>query len=481
MPDGIIYYTDGSARPNPGNAGWGVHGYYYKEEKPKKGAGVKTHILTSNGYRAKLDAGAKELEVTPINYIDSIGSLIAPSTNNVAEMRAAVEALKDSLKYDAKKVSIYSDSKMVVEGSNKWIYNWKNNGWVKKDGSQLSSLDLWKSIYDLKEQLKNKDVEVSFDWVMGHGDNPGNNQADKLAVIGTMRSKRDSYVVQTDKVAPEGYWSKPSIRHPLIDHGALYFNTLSGYNVKGQYYLGNKYKEEDQLGAPTADTAYSIVKLKQPEWVLEFIRDEQTKICDNGKRDLLVVSRVDTLYKNDIYADIEKYGLDVLIKGKNRWDLFYFQNNDPITRILVPPKLAQRAVEELTVLYYKLEQYEEKSTELIYNDITALFYDTIDVTKKKETVRENKLSDRIQSSIPNIDVNVKCLKDGKEVETSLTLIFGCDILSRNALKKIEGQNPKITLITWTESDSMIRYATVVETDDGISITSSVYSDMKILK
>lgn len=481
MAKGLIQYTDGSARPNPGNAGYGIHGYYYDTEKPKKGSGHKTHILTSAGYRSKLDIGAKDIEVTPIEYIDTVGSIIAPATNNVAELKAAIEALKNTAKYEINNLTILSDSKMVVEGSNNWIYSWQKYNWKKKDGSPLSNVHLWQEIYQLKNDLKTKNIDVKFDWVMGHGDNPGNIIADKLSVIGTMRSKKDSFIVQEDKRPPEGYWKYEVDKSPLIDSSALLFNTLEGYNQAGLYFLSNKHKEEDMIGAPVSDSAYSVVKLFKPDPSIELIRKYQSDVCDHGKRDLIVLARLDNLYNPDINKDIMEYGSDVLIRDKEkRWDLFHAGSNEPITRILLPPKLAARAIEELSFLLYRLEQYEQKDESLTLTDITDLFYESVEVTKKKVIVKETKLKENIVVGQSSIKVNVNYRQKDIVKQTELILSLSADLIGRNALKRIEGHNPKITVLTWEESDLMIKHATIIECDDGISISASVYSNLKLL-
>jgi hypothetical protein len=47
---------------------------------------------------------------------------------------------------------------------------------------------------------------------------------------------------------------------------------------------------------------------------------------------------------------------------------------------------------------------------------------------------------------------------------------------RNNLKKIEGLNPRVYLITWRESQQSIRYATVIVTDVGYGIWSNFFAD-----
>ena len=69
---GAVFYTDGGCGPtNPGFMGYGIHGYIYKFDKPKKGAGLVSHVLTSVGYVSKSNLNTDNNEqVTPISYID---------------------------------------------------------------------------------------------------------------------------------------------------------------------------------------------------------------------------------------------------------------------------------------------------------------------------------------------------------------------------------------------------------------------------
>ena len=47
---GMVLYTDGGCRPNPGFGGWGVHGYEFEMSKSTKGIGHPTHVSTAAGY-----------------------------------------------------------------------------------------------------------------------------------------------------------------------------------------------------------------------------------------------------------------------------------------------------------------------------------------------------------------------------------------------------------------------------------------------
>lgn len=481
MSQSIILYTDGSARPNPGYAGWGVHGYLYLNEKPKKGAGLKTSVLTSVGYRLKLDAQSKETEVTPIKYFDSFGGMPYGSTNNTAELKATIEALKIAMNYDLKKILILSDSKMVVQGLTSWIKAWKKNGWLKKDGLPVGSKELWQEIEELQSLHESKGTKVNYEWVKGHGDDVGNNIADKLSVIGTFRSMRGELMHECNIRDAQGYWKQEIDKHPLIDFPGIIFNTLEGFNSPGLYYLTNKCKEDDVIGTPTPNTAYAVVRIKEPDPIIEFIRKEQSRICGHGQYDLLVMGHLASIFKPAVYQDIMNYGLDVLDKIRdNKWDLVHTPTKEPVTRVLIPPKIAMRSVEHLSWLFSTLEEYEEDSSSLCITDITDQFYDQTITTKKGVQTVLTKLKDEyiVGYSKKQFDVNYEL--NAVINSCPVVLTFSQDIPGRNALKNIESMSPKVCIVTWMESDSMFRYATIIQTQNDISIWASAHSNLRFI-
>ncbi|MCH5687212.1 reverse transcriptase-like protein [Niabella sp. W65] len=87
MEQGIVIYTDGASRGNPGPGGYGV-------------------ILMYKGHAKELSGGFKR------------------TTNNRMELMAVIEGLK-ALKTNEIPVSIYSDSQYVVNAVSKgWLRNW---------------------------------------------------------------------------------------------------------------------------------------------------------------------------------------------------------------------------------------------------------------------------------------------------------------------------------------------------------------------
>lgn len=131
----IKVYTDGSALGNPGPGGYGI-------------------VMISGKHRKDFLQGYQL------------------TTNNRMELLAVIIAL-EAIKSDQAEVTIYSDSKYVVEAIEKrWVFEWVKKGFKKKKNP-----DLWRRF--LKIYPKHK---VKFIWVKGHAGNPLNERCDQLAV-----------------------------------------------------------------------------------------------------------------------------------------------------------------------------------------------------------------------------------------------------------------------------------------------------------
>ncbi|MBR2033770.1 MAG: ribonuclease HI [Alphaproteobacteria bacterium] len=134
----VEIYTDGACSGNPGAGGWGVILRYGKIEKELSGGEFQT-------------------------------------TNNRMELQAVIEALK-ALKKECE-ITLYTDSKYVMDGVNEWMPNWKRNGWkTTNKKSPVKNIELWQELDVLLVKHKIKWV-----WVKGHNDHPENERVDKLA------------------------------------------------------------------------------------------------------------------------------------------------------------------------------------------------------------------------------------------------------------------------------------------------------------
>ena len=88
------------------------------------------------------------------------------------ELLSVIVAL-ESIKVIPSNVTIYSDSKYVVDAvEKKWVFNWE-----KKNFSQKKNPDLWQRFLKIYRQH-----QVKFIWVKGHAGNTFNELCDRLAV-----------------------------------------------------------------------------------------------------------------------------------------------------------------------------------------------------------------------------------------------------------------------------------------------------------
>lgn len=136
----VTIYTDGACSGNPGRGGWGA-------------------ILSHGEVEKELSGGE------------------AHTTNNRMELMAAIKAL-ESLKEPCA-VTLYTDSKYVMDGITQWMKGWKAKGWKTASKQPVKNQDLW-------QQLDSAIVphQIQWQWVKGHTGNVGNERADALARAG---------------------------------------------------------------------------------------------------------------------------------------------------------------------------------------------------------------------------------------------------------------------------------------------------------
>ena len=90
------------------------------------------------------------------------------------ELKAVIEALKYFT--SRTNLKLHTDSKYVMDGSSKWIENWKKNGWKTAQKKIVKNQDLWIELDNLINFHK-----ISWISVKGHDGNYGNERADYLA------------------------------------------------------------------------------------------------------------------------------------------------------------------------------------------------------------------------------------------------------------------------------------------------------------
>lgn len=475
----IVMYSDGGANPNPGNVGWGVHGYLFKKSPPKKGAGIPTHVLTDRGYVVKADKD-KVTEVTPLQYFDGYGSSLNSGTNNVAEVLGATAAIRKAKEYVITDLLIYSDSKYVIQGIYDWSPFWLKRNWVKATGEPVQNQNEWKALLAELEEIKARGVTVEVKWVKGHNGNLGNETADELATIGVQHSTNRSDRQEFKISEADGYWKNETERHPFVSQRRLYFNTeVSSINA-GEYYMGDHGKEDDHLGKKISDGAMSFVHLATPDSVLEALRKHETSISDG--RNAIVVARLDKLYSAGVYGKLNDYGPAAALVRPNKASVnLNCLDKEPLTIDLNPPMLAFRAVENLSFLKKLLEQFRSGASGLFKHDLTSTLYETSSVTKKDKTVTTTKLKAEYNVGFSTLKVPVVVPTEQGDRSVTITLTLGIDMMDRNSYKRLEDLEPTVTLIVWNEAPDVLKYATVVESRGSFGIWAGVYSNMVFVK
>lgn len=139
----IIIHADGASRGNPGLGGWGF----------------TLSLILADGTEASKEGygfGGKEV------------------TNNQMELTAAIQALIAVKK--AYTIDLYTDSKYVVDGINKWLAGWKANNWRTAKKQPVKNKELWEQLASLLAYHN-----VTAHHVSGHSGHEGNDKVDALA------------------------------------------------------------------------------------------------------------------------------------------------------------------------------------------------------------------------------------------------------------------------------------------------------------
>lgn len=132
-----IIYTDGACIGNPGPGGWAAILMNEKDEK----------ILSGRS---------------------------ADTTNNRMEMLAIITALE----YLSQKslVTVFTDSKYVIDGISSWIIKWEKNNWRTSKNNLVKNYDLWKKL-----NSASKNHKIKWEWVKGHSGDFYNEKVDNIA------------------------------------------------------------------------------------------------------------------------------------------------------------------------------------------------------------------------------------------------------------------------------------------------------------
>lgn len=133
----VEIYSDGACRGNPGPGGWGA-------------------VVRTGGSDNDIFGFKKH------------------TTNNEMELKGAIEGLKSIT--ESSSVTLFTDSKYLVNGMKSWIHGWKKNNWRTAAKKPVKNKELWQAL-----DIESKRHDVTWEWVKGHDGHPENERADALA------------------------------------------------------------------------------------------------------------------------------------------------------------------------------------------------------------------------------------------------------------------------------------------------------------
>lgn len=187
----ITIFTDGSSRGNPGPGGWGS-------------------VVVDGDTITELGGGEKK------------------TTNNRMELMAAAEGIAHTEKHSG--ITVFTDSKYLINGITSWIKGWKNNGWKTKTKEEVVNKDLWMQLDAVV-----KDRSVKWEYVGGHVGIVGNERCDHIAT-----AFADERSVKLYKGAFSGY-DLPNILDVSHDPAAMKTkkSSSSRSNAKAYSYISS--------------------------------------------------------------------------------------------------------------------------------------------------------------------------------------------------------------------------------------------------
>ena len=251
----------------------------------------------------------------------------------------------------------------------------------------------------------------------------------------------------------------------------------------------SKFQDRDLLGLENGPHAkrdhegFSVVQLNTPCTSYQALLNSQNRYGQDTNWPMNL--RSDRLYNKFVQKFIQVYGEDALIPNRQGIGL-YFLDGGVVASEHNPPALIYRTDEAFANLLERLEEYKTLTGEfdvidfpedwhgISGIDITKDFFETIEKKKGKEVIEVKQLRKEIEVGYLQHPVTISVTVEGKTFERTIPLTLGMDLPLRNSLKRLETEDPIVTLITWRTAPGSFQYACVVESHSGIGIWSNYH-------
>jgi ribonuclease HI len=491
-----VLYTDGSAKPfpSPGVSAYGVHGYIYKNDIPKKGISVNATAymyrgkneeessdakhaqgskvkITNKGYQPKLSEDI--LEVTPVSYVNICGGFPVPVTNNVAELAGIHNALIYAKEKDLKHVSIYSDSEYAIRALTGYVNQWSSNNWIKRDGSQVKNKEYFIPIMDLEKQLVSKGTTIKYNWIKGHNGDLGNESADAIADLGTKKSINGQIDKTVVEVNADDYWIKKVDKNPLLYQTGMFILDNPDSMESDELFTIDNVKEYNLYGKAATEATYCFLKLKDIDPAIITIREaQQNTMLNTGA---LAICDLNILFRPNTAMYLRDYGVTALNRTNHKFYGLSLPDGGKITEELNPPLKASKAVNAISTLK---QVYDEIIVKNKSDDSISI----TDITNQLYFEKDGKLilNEKIENGYHKLSIDIMLPKSMDSKTIMLSMITGTDLPDRNVLKRLEETNVKISVIVLKESKNAYRFFTYIKTDVGESIVSAFHGNIRFI-
>lgn len=478
----LMVYTDGGCDNNGDKVGgWGIHAYWYTKKSTNSNSNCKGFSPTHDGYvKGKLDASM--LKANVLAYSDFFGGLAAPSTNNLAEMAGLLQAFELSKAYPIKSLTIHIDSDYVKRGLTEYITGWIKRNWVTSTGKPVANKEVWEKLIIERDKVVERLPKASalkIIKVKGHSGDAGNDKADELATAGAWGQRtnpsKDSNCFKIASI--DDYWGVNTF-HPLFTETRLFFNpnlinqSENFYYQSNLPYAGSEVKKEQVICKRITDLLISVVKLDEPEPVIEGLQDY---VVNTRKYTGVFKTRLDSMKNVNNYQHLEEYPDGRYLVFNDSLQSVQLPNKTNIFNVINQARLSYKIFSEFDYTKEVLLAIEGRvpGYDLIAFDITDKIFDKIPKGKSKE-VFVNKLNGDLGDSI-EIPISIP----DQPVE-KLTLTFGVDAPSKLGFNKFKDINPVITVYLNMIGSAYFNYYVHIKVDGGAGLWCAPYSNEILL-
>lgn len=473
---GACFYTDGGYRRSLAipNASWGIHSWFYNEDKPKKVSRYKTHFPTKEGYSLLPEDRRSIVAVSKILNVS--GLIHSPTaTNNIAEIQAVLLVLDLILKTDLrnilKTIRVFSDSKYVLDAVNVNLPKWKERGWKTSSGSPVLNLAYWQVMDKLLTELDTLGADVVFEYRVGHEDF-GNIIVDKSCTLAM-----ETGIEINDFCDEEWYFSNDvDVDTLMVEQRYIHFPGLTEKYQEFAYMFSfaDTSIPISALGNRLNDLSISILKINTPKHIkdLKRIHRECIKVEDVTQPVPMVVepknflaNRFNYFLRNDLITSLPQIvEIDKSIINDP-------VDNLPVVSVIAPARNSFKLLDEYQKGVHILRDSEDADCSYIRKtDITNMFYEKKDDGKLEFLLKMEE----------SIAVPAEHWSAGKVKVAEVILTLGLDVPKRRVLYNLAKETTKISVVTWELGEFSFRYGLLVETETATGFWFSPYGNTYLL-